>query len=48
MPLDSDERYCIYDGAEMLTECRHCRHPVTSPYARFCPECGRRYDVGLD
>ena len=40
VPLRSRERYCINDGRWMLEECPRCGAGITSPYARFCGECG--------
>jgi RNA polymerase subunit RPABC4/transcription elongation factor Spt4 len=43
VPNDSEERYCINDGARLLEACLGCGASITSPYARFCPVCGTEY-----
>lgn len=40
VPVRSPERYCINDGTWLLQTCPICETPITSPYARFCGECG--------
>jgi hypothetical protein len=43
VPALSAERYCVNDGALLLSECSACQAPITSPLARFCPSCGVAY-----
>ena len=43
VPVQSQERYCINDGTLLLEACPACQRPITSPYARFCGECGSEF-----
>ncbi|MCA9839709.1 MAG: zinc ribbon domain-containing protein [Trueperaceae bacterium] len=40
LPSSSKERYCPNDGLKMLEACPHCDTAITSPYSRFCTNCG--------
>jgi len=48
VPASANERYCPNDGTELLTACSRCRAPITSPYVRYCTNCGAllAYDEG--
>ena len=39
-PARAGERYCPNDGTPMVTRCEACCSPLTSPYDRYCKECG--------
>jgi hypothetical protein len=41
----SGERYCINDGAPMLSGCPACGAPIVSPYTRYCGSCGAEMTV---
>lgn len=43
VPASGKELYCINDGAPMLEACPGCRAAISSPYTRFCANCG--YDL---
>lgn len=43
VPGAANERFCIQCGTPMLEACPKCKAPITSPYARFCGECGFEY-----
>jgi uncharacterized CHY-type Zn-finger protein len=40
VPGNTFEHYCINDGTPMLECCPVCKTRITSPYARFCANCG--------
>ena len=41
VPAQSGERYCVNDGARLLSACPGCGAAITSPYSRYCSGCGR-------
>ncbi len=43
VPLASGEKYCINDGQRLLEKCPKCQAKITSPYARFCPQCAYEF-----
>jgi endogenous inhibitor of DNA gyrase (YacG/DUF329 family) len=43
VPGQSEERYCINDGALLLERCPKCQARIQSPYARFCARCGHSF-----
>jgi predicted RNA-binding Zn-ribbon protein involved in translation (DUF1610 family) len=40
VPIESQEHYCINDGARMLERCPKCQAGIHSPYTRHCSSCG--------
>jgi hypothetical protein len=40
VPIESQEHYCINDGARMLECCPKCQAGIHSPYTRHCSSCG--------
>lgn len=40
-PADLAEQHCPNDGSRLLTACPGCHAPITTPYARYCTNCGR-------
>ncbi|MCA9839729.1 MAG: zinc ribbon domain-containing protein [Trueperaceae bacterium] len=40
LPSSAKEHYCPNDGSKMLSACPQCNTPITSPYSRFCTNCG--------
>lgn len=40
VPVSSPEHYCINDGNWLIDACPLCSAPISSPYARFCANCG--------
>jgi predicted RNA-binding Zn-ribbon protein involved in translation (DUF1610 family) len=44
-PATAKERFCPNDGTKLLTSCPRCEAKITSPYSRYCSQCG--HDFGL-
>lgn len=40
VPAGSSEHYCTNDGTRLIEACPNCKAHISSPYARFCAECG--------
>ncbi len=43
VPARSNERYCVNDGSWLIERCPICEARITSPYARFCAQCGLEF-----
>ena len=43
VPARSGELYCANDGTRLLEQCPMCQSRISSPYARFCTQCGFEY-----
>lgn len=43
LPSSSTERYCVNDGAALIDACGACGAAITSPLARYCPQCGKAF-----
>ncbi|MEY4531211.1 MAG: hypothetical protein RLZZ156_1932 [Deinococcota bacterium] len=48
VPLGSNEKFCSNDGTKMLEACPSCKSPITSPYARFCSDCGTEFKSKME
>ncbi len=40
---DPRAKFCFICGHSLLSQCRHCAHPIDSYQHRFCPMCGTSY-----
>ena len=41
--IESDEQFCVNDGAKMLEECPRCKALIKIAGAKFCAACGFQY-----
>lgn len=42
-PAAARESYCPNDGTKLLSACPACQAPITSPFSRFCTNCGQAF-----
>jgi Double zinc ribbon len=43
VPKQSGELFCANDGTRLLEKCVRCNAKITSPFARFCVNCGLEF-----